>query len=43
MWDYPVNQRDEIGWAYLKHGPYQLILQKEKYPFSGPKKHPRRF
>jgi hypothetical protein len=28
MWDYPVNQRDEIRRAYLKHDPYQLILQK---------------
>jgi hypothetical protein len=43
MWDYPINQCDEIRWAYLKHGPYQLILQKEKYHLSGPKKHPRRF
>jgi hypothetical protein len=43
MWDYPVNQRDEIRRAYLKHGPYQLILQKEKYPLSGPTKHPRLF
>jgi hypothetical protein len=43
MWDYPVNQRDEIRRAYLKHGPYQLIFQKERHPLSGPKNHPRRF
>ena len=43
MWDYPVNQCDEIRRMYLKHGPYQLILQNEKYPLSGPKKHPRCF
>ncbi|XP_059448307.1 uncharacterized protein LOC132179584 [Corylus avellana] len=43
MWDYPVNQRDEIRRAYLNYGPHQLILRKEQYPLSGPKKHPRRF
>jgi hypothetical protein len=43
MWEYLVNQLDEIRRAYLKRGPYQLILQKEKYPLSGLKKHPRRF
>jgi hypothetical protein len=43
MWDYPVNQRDEIRQAYLKYGPCQPILQKERYPLSGPKNHPRRF
>jgi hypothetical protein len=26
MWDYPINQHDEIRRAYLKHGPYQPIL-----------------
>ncbi|XP_059456615.1 uncharacterized protein LOC132186648 [Corylus avellana] len=43
IWDYPVNQRDEIRRAYLQHGPYQPILRKEQYPLSGPEKHPRRF
>ncbi|KAG7943691.1 hypothetical protein I3843_15G055900, partial [Carya illinoinensis] len=41
IWDYPVNQRDEIRRAYLKMGPYQIRLS--KYPFSGSEKHPRRF
>ncbi|XP_059458260.1 uncharacterized protein LOC132187844 [Corylus avellana] len=43
MWDYLVNQRDEIRQAYLKHGPYQLILRNEQYPLSRLKNHPRRF
>jgi hypothetical protein len=43
MWEYPINQLDEIRWAYLKRGSYQLILQKEKYPLFGPKKHPHHF
>jgi hypothetical protein len=30
-----------MRWAYLKDGPYQLILP--NYPSSGPKKHPHRF
>ncbi|KAG7943871.1 hypothetical protein I3843_15G068000 [Carya illinoinensis] len=41
IWDYPVNQRDEIRRTYLKMGPYQIRLS--KYPFSGSEKHPRRF
>jgi hypothetical protein len=43
MWEYPVNKRDEIRWVYLKCGPYQLILQKEKYLLSEQKKHLHRF
>jgi hypothetical protein len=38
MWDYLVNQCDEIRRVYLKDGPHQLILS--NYPLSGPKKHP---
>ncbi|XP_065847572.1 uncharacterized protein [Euphorbia lathyris] len=41
IWEYPINQRDEIRRAYLRMGPYQIHL--EKYPLSGPEKHPRRF
>ncbi|XP_059434852.1 uncharacterized protein LOC132167836 [Corylus avellana] len=41
MWDYPVNRRDEIRRAYLKHGPNRFILA--NYPLSGPENHPRRF
>ena len=40
MWDYPVNQRDEIRRAYLKDGPNRFITN---YPLSGPESHPRRF
>src|ERR1051325_1927229 len=31
MWEYNVNQMDEIRRAYLKWGPYQMNL--EQYPF----------
>ncbi|CAK8532870.1 unnamed protein product [Lathyrus sativus] len=41
MWEYPVNQMDEIQRAYLKWGPYQMNL--EKYPSSGKEDHQRRF
>jgi hypothetical protein len=40
MWDYPVNQRDEMRWAYLKDGPNRFITN---YPLSGPESHPRHF
>jgi hypothetical protein len=30
IWEFPVNQRDEIRRAYLKRGPCQPILR--KYP-----------
>jgi len=40
IWDFPVNQRDEIRRACLKHGPCQPILR--TYPLSNDD-HPRRF
>lgn len=40
IWEYPVNQRDEVRRAYLNWGPYQCPL--EKYPLNGDK-HLRRF
>lgn len=40
IWDYPVDKRDEIRRAYIKAGPYQIILS--KYPKSK-EKHPRSF
>ncbi|XP_061358437.1 uncharacterized protein LOC133302645 [Gastrolobium bilobum] len=39
IWQYPVDQCDEIRKSYIKNGPYQPCLT--KYPASG--KHPRRF
>ncbi|XP_058783208.1 uncharacterized protein LOC131657874 [Vicia villosa] len=41
MWEYNVNQMDEIRRAYLKWGPYQMNL--EQYPLSGKEDHQRRF
>ncbi|KAF7825267.1 zinc finger MYM-type protein 1-like [Senna tora] len=41
MWDYPINQQDEIRKAYIAFGPYQILLA--KFPLSGRKSHPRRF
>ena len=41
IWEFDVNQKNEIRRAYLKIGPYQLRL--EKYPLSGSGKHPYRF
>ncbi|GAV90630.1 DUF4371 domain-containing protein, partial [Cephalotus follicularis] len=42
MWDYPINQRDEIQRKYITElGPYQHILS--EYPYSGPETHRRRF
>jgi hypothetical protein len=40
IWEYPVNQRDEVRRAYLNWGPYQWVA--EKYPLNEDK-HPRRF
>ena len=40
IWNFPVNQRDEIRRAYLMHGPCQPILI--TYPLSNDD-HPRRF
>jgi hypothetical protein len=40
MWDYLVNQRDEIRRAYLKDGPNRFITN---YPLSRPESHPRCF
>lgn len=34
IWDYLVNERDEIRRAYIKAGPYQIVFL--KYPASGP-------
>ena len=39
IWEYTVDQRDEVRWAYLKVGPYQFILR--EYPFSKEKHHHR--
>jgi hypothetical protein len=41
IWEYNVNQRDEIRRAYIKAGPYQIILP--HYPKSGDKNHLRSF
>ncbi|XP_077216005.1 uncharacterized protein LOC143850666 [Tasmannia lanceolata] len=41
MWEYPVNQRDEIRRAYLIAGTYQYQLS--EYPLSGAENHLRRF
>ncbi|KAF2324619.1 hypothetical protein GH714_015679 [Hevea brasiliensis] len=41
IWEFPINQRDEIQRAYLKAGPYQPKLV--EYPFSGSDNHHRRF
>ncbi|XP_039144034.1 zinc finger MYM-type protein 1-like [Dioscorea cayenensis subsp. rotundata] len=32
IWDYPINQQDEIHRAYMKFGPYQFIM--DVYPLS---------
>ncbi|XP_019414751.1 PREDICTED: zinc finger MYM-type protein 1-like [Lupinus angustifolius] len=40
IWEYPVNQRDEIRRAYLNWGPYQCDV--EDYPLNKDK-NPRRF
>jgi hypothetical protein len=44
MWEYPVNQQDEIRHAYLKDDPYRFIPPDNfGYPFSGKEKNHRRF
>ncbi|TVU22346.1 hypothetical protein EJB05_32035, partial [Eragrostis curvula] len=41
IWDYPVDEQDRARRIYAMLGPYQIV--KEKYPYSGPKSHPRCF
>ena len=41
IWDYPVNERDEIRRAYIKAGPFQPIL--DHYNKSGRESHKRSF
>ncbi|XP_059434367.1 uncharacterized protein LOC132167413 [Corylus avellana] len=41
IWDYDVNQRDEIRRAYIKAGPYRRNIS--KYPKSGQANHLRSF
>ena len=41
IWEYDVNQRDEIRCAYIKARPYQFCLS--EYPYLGQGKHHRRF
>lgn len=41
LWEYNVNQIDEIEKSYLKWGPYQMHL--EQYPLSGKEDHQRHF
>jgi hypothetical protein len=41
IWEYNVNQRDEIRRAYIKAGPYQFIHP--DYPKSGDRNHLRSF
>ena len=36
IWEYSINQQDEIHCAYLKLGSFQCKLQ--NYPFFGPEK-----
>lgn len=39
MWEYPVNQHDEIRHVYLKNGPYRFIPSNSfGYPFSRKRK-----
>ena len=40
IWEYPVNQQDEIRRTYINLGPYQPLMS--EYPLTG-NKHPRRF
>ena len=40
IWEYPVNQQDEIRRAYINLGPYQPLMS--EYPLTS-NKHPRRF
>jgi hypothetical protein len=41
IWQYPLNQRDDVVRAYLKLGPLQPLLQ--NYEASGVQGHQRRF
>lgn len=41
IWNYCVNQQDEIRREYLNLGPYQIFM--DVYPLSGQEDHPRRF
>jgi hypothetical protein len=41
IWEYPPDEQDRDVKAYMKHGPYQFLM--DVYPPSGSKKHPRRF
>ncbi|KAL7154807.1 hypothetical protein ABFS83_03G028000 [Erythranthe nasuta] len=41
IWQYRVNQQDEIRRSYIKMGPYQYYLA--NYPYSKKKKYRRRF
>ncbi|GJR05945.1 zinc finger MYM-type protein 1-like protein [Tanacetum coccineum] len=41
MWDYSVNEREQVRRAYLHLGPYQIHLK--ECPVKGTIKHPRRF
>ena len=43
IWVYPSEQYDEARQAYINDGPYQHILDKDKYPVSGPQSDPHRF
>jgi hypothetical protein len=44
IWEYPINQRDEIRCAYLKLGPHRFIPSSSSgYPVSGIEKNRRRF
>jgi hypothetical protein len=44
IWEYPVNQQDEIRRAYLKAGPYRWVpSSSSEYPFSDNEKNRRRF
>ena len=43
IWEYPINQWDEIRHAYLKTGPYRFIPDSFEYLFSRNKKNRRRF
>ena len=41
IWEYPPDEQDQVVKAYMKHGPYQFLM--DVYPPSGSEKHPRRF
>jgi hypothetical protein len=44
IWEYYVNQQDEIRRAYLKAGPYRWVPSSSfEYPFSDNEKNRRRF